>query len=193
VKEYDALKNQYPEFISLDQLYRICKICKRSALYLIQHGIIPAIDTGRKTWRYKIAIKDVITYLRRRERDGSGIPRGAATSRHEHKRCTFSCAIKPGQEKQVAKYFEYIYADCDEILTTASIAEMTGLDKSTVLKLLQSGQIKSVEQSPKYLIPKQYLLDFVVTRRFLEARSNSELFMKLLGGFEIWKNARLWR
>ena len=26
------------EYISLDQLYRICKISKRSALYLIQHG-----------------------------------------------------------------------------------------------------------------------------------------------------------
>lgn len=84
MEKYETLKNQYPEFISLDQLYRICRIAKRSALYLIQHGIIPAIDTGRTTWRYKIAIDDVITYLQRREQTGSMIrmiPMGAVTSR----------------------------------------------------------------------------------------------------------------
>ena len=50
------------EICSIDQLYKICKIAKRSALYLIQHGIIPVTDTGKQTLRYKIALDDVITY-----------------------------------------------------------------------------------------------------------------------------------
>ena len=60
-------------------MYRICKIAKRTALYLIQHNIVPVIDTGKKTWRYQVAIDDIITYIRRREQVGSMIPPGAVT------------------------------------------------------------------------------------------------------------------
>jgi hypothetical protein len=48
-KKYDCLREQYPEYVSLDQLYRICGIAKRSALYLIQNDIIPSIDTEKRT------------------------------------------------------------------------------------------------------------------------------------------------
>ena len=71
MENYTALKNKYPDFLCLDELSRVCKIAKRSACYLVEHGIIPAIDTGKKTWRYKIAIDDVIAYLEHRDKYGS--------------------------------------------------------------------------------------------------------------------------
>jgi hypothetical protein len=194
---YASLKKLYPDYLSLDVLRRVCKISPKSARYLIEHGIIPAIDTGKLTWRYKIKIDDVITYLKQREKMGSMIPPGAVSNREKSRkkaglgvRKSFSQIVDPGHEYEVAGYFDHIYTDCDEILTTASFAAMTGLSRDTVLKLARAGTIKSVESSPIYLIPKQYLLDFVVTRRFLEARSNSELFNRILGGFEIWRNAK---
>jgi excisionase family DNA binding protein len=193
MNKHDDLRKQYPEHISLDQMYRICKIAKRSALYLIRHEIIPAIDTGRQTWRYKIAIEDVITYLHNRDKVGSMIPRGAATSRQRRtvsNRKSFSQLILPGQEWEVAEYFDYIYSEYEEVLSTADIVEMTGLHKSTVLKLLQRGQLKSIANRPTYLIPKQYLMEFVVTPRFIESMTISETFKKVLGGFEIWKTAK---
>lgn len=195
--DYNALKNQYPDFLSLDELSRVCKIAKRSARYLVEHGIIPATDTGKQTWRYQIPIDDVITYLIRREQFGSMIPPGAVSSRTKNRksvstgnRKSFSQMVTQGQEWQIAEYFNFIYSDCKDILTTNDIAEMTGLDRGTIMKLAKSGQIKSIADRPKYLIPKQYLLEFVVTRRFLEAKSNSDLFRKVLGGFEIWKTAK---
>ena len=39
MEKYQALKEQYPDYVSLDQFYRICGIAKRSALYLVQNGI----------------------------------------------------------------------------------------------------------------------------------------------------------
>ena len=57
-----SMRTQYTDPISLDQLRVICKIAKRSARYLVENGIIPAVDTGRKTWRHQIAIDDVIAY-----------------------------------------------------------------------------------------------------------------------------------
>ena len=156
---------------------RICRIAKRSARYLVEYGIIPAIDTGKQTWRYKITIDDVITYLHRRDEFGSMIPSGAVTSRNKNRKSnreSFSQMVKPGQELMIAEYFMFIYDDCDDILTTVDIAEMTGLNRSTVLKLAKEGQIKYIASSPKYLIPKKYLMEFVVTQRFIEARTNSE-------------------
>jgi len=197
MEKYNALKNRHADFLSLDELSRVCKIAKKSARYLVEHGVIPAIDTGKQTWRYKISIDDVITYLKRREQVGSMIPRGMVSSRPKIRkkgvmgnRKSFSQLVAPGQESEVAQYFEYIYADCDEILTTYDLAEMTGLNQSTVTKLLKAGKIKSLEGRPKYLVPKQYLLEFVITQRFIDAKTKSETFMKILGGFEIWKTAR---
>ena len=195
--KYNALRNKYPDFLYLDEVSKICKIAKRSARYLVEHGIIPAIDTGRKTWRYQIKIDDVIAYLEHREKYGSMIPIGAVTSRYKNRkkaptgnRKSFSQIITQGREHEIAEYFNFIYADCKDILTTNDIAEMTGLDRGTIMKLAKSGQIKSIASTPKYLIPKQYLLEFVVTRRFIEAKTNSELFKKILGGFEIWITAK---
>jgi len=194
--KYESLREQYPEYISLDQLHRICGIAKRSARYLIDHGIIPYQDTGKKTWRYRIALDDVITYLRRREQVSSMIPCGAVTSRKNQKtrkvstRKSFAQMVVAGQESQIADYFNYIYADYEDVLTSQDISEMTGLEKSTVLKLLKSGVIKSLMTHPRYFIPKSYLLEFVVTPRFIEYRTNSEQFKKIIGGFEIWKTAK---
>jgi hypothetical protein len=191
--KYAELRQEYPEYISLDQLYRICKIGKQSARYLIEHKIIFAIDTGKQTWRYKIAIEDVITYLKRRDEIGSMIPPGAVSSRNKKrtsKRKSFSQMIKPGQEHEIAEYFEFIYADYTDILTVVDVVDMTGLDKSTITKMLRAGHIKSVMNKPKYIVPKKYLLEFVVTRKFLEAKTKSEKFIKILGGFEIWKKAK---
>lgn len=69
-EKYEFLKEDYPEYISLNQFYRICHISKRGAVYLLENGIVPYNDTGKKTWKYQIRIDDVITYLRRREQVG---------------------------------------------------------------------------------------------------------------------------
>ena len=195
MKDYTALKKQYPNPISLDEMSRVCKIAKRTARYLVEHGIIPAIDTGKITWRYQIAIDDVITYLYRRDKVGSMIPPGAVTSRYKNRtinitRKSFSQMITQGQEWEIAEYFKYIYAADDEILTTADVADMTGLSNNTIIKLARDGYIKALTDTPQYLFPKQYLLEFVVTPRFIEIKSNSKVFKKILGGFEIWKTAK---
>lgn len=181
LKKYEKLKQQYPEYISLDQLYRICRISKRSALYLVQNGIIPFVDTGKKTWRYKIALVDVITYLRRREQLGSMIPSGSVSSRCKrpnNPRKSYSSLVSPGNEGAIAEYFKYIYADCPSILTTADVTEMTGLCKKTILQYLKNGEIKSLGITNKYIIPKQNVLEFVASPVFIDCKSNSEAFKK---------------
>ena len=192
MKEYESLKKQYPEYICLDQLHRICRIAKRSAKYLVESGIIPATDTGRKTWRWVIAIDDVIEYLRRRDQVGSMIPHGATSNKRSKnystgKRNSFAQAVTSGQEWIIVDFFTNLCSEFDDVLSVYDIAEITGLDRKTLQKLLKSGHIKSITSSPRYIVPKPYLLEFVITRRFINMKTNSERFNKILEGFEEWK------
>jgi hypothetical protein len=187
---YEKLKNQYPAYVSLDQLRVICKIAKRSARYLVINSIIPAIDTGNKTWRYKISIDDVIAYLRQRDKSGSMIPIGASNSRQTKRRRSYSQAITSGQEKEVVEYFKHIYADYPDVITTDDMAAMTGLHKKSFQRILNEGHIKVLATSPKYIIPKVYFWKFIGNRRFIDAWSNSNEFIRILEGFEEWKSRR---
>lgn len=192
-RKYAKLKAEYPEYISKIQLYKICGISPRSASYLLENEIIPAIDTGKSTWRYKIRLDDVIAYLRKREKMGSMIPPGSVSSRYQrpnNPRKSYAMFITEGGEREIAAYFEHIYSRFPDVLTADDVAEMTGISKKTVLRLLQNGIIQSVTNRPKYLVPKPYLLEFVTSPYFIEHKNGTEVFKKVLGGFELWKAAK---
>lgn len=190
--KYDMIRTQYPKFISKDQLHKICSISKLSAAYLIQNGIIPAVDTGKKTWRYKIDIEDVITYLEKRKKNGRMIPTGAVNS-NKPKRLSlsYSSLVDNRRENQLKEYFSFIYADYPDVLKTSDIVEMTGLCTKTIQLLLKQGEIKSIRNGNRYVIPKKYVLNYVSSQTFIEAKSNSENFKRILGGFLIWIDAKL--
>ena len=66
--KYSYLLKQYPPVITKDQFYRICKISKKTAKYLLDSGLVPCTDSGRKTRKYKIGMSNVIRYLEERAR-----------------------------------------------------------------------------------------------------------------------------
>ena len=190
MKKYEKLKSQYPAYVSLEQLRSICRIARRTAHYLVANGIIPSIDTGRKTWRYKISIDDVIAYLHQRGKSGSMVPMGAVNSRKKTdkpRRRSFSQAVAPGQEQEVVEHFVRIYADYPDVITTQDMATMTGLHKKSFQRILGEGHIKVLENGRKFIIPKVYFWEFIASRRFIDSWSNSEEFIKILESFEEWK------
>ena len=58
-RDYSALLMEYPEVISKEQVYRICHISKRKATWLLENGIIPCKDSGKKTRRFQVRTIDV--------------------------------------------------------------------------------------------------------------------------------------
>lgn len=45
---YQQILDEYPEYITKEQLYRICHISKKTAQNLLESGEIPCIDTGKR-------------------------------------------------------------------------------------------------------------------------------------------------
>ena len=66
-KYCNEILQQYPEYITKDQMYRICHIGKKTCLFLLESGLVPNIDSGKKTRRFKIKTVDVIQYLKDRD------------------------------------------------------------------------------------------------------------------------------
>ena len=83
--DYGHLREQYPAVISKDQLYRICHISKRKALWLLEHGVIPCEDSGKQTRRFRIQLEDVIDFLERRDASpAADLPDGKLLFEHEY-------------------------------------------------------------------------------------------------------------
>lgn len=64
---YEQILKDYPEHMSKEQMRLICHISKKSARLLLQTGLIPCVNNGKKTRNYQIATVDVIEYLKQRE------------------------------------------------------------------------------------------------------------------------------
>lgn len=52
--DYDFLREEYPETISMEQFYRIFHISKRKALWLPEHGVIHCENSSKQTRRFRI-------------------------------------------------------------------------------------------------------------------------------------------
>jgi len=192
--KYRELRKYYPKYVSKEQLRIICQISKRSAKYLLDNGVIPCEDSGKKTRCYRIALKDIIAYMKKCDKTGNSlIPRGEVSSKYKKvsdSKIFNTQKIIFGQENEVRRYFEYILLEFPDVLNSYDVMEMSGLSHTTIQRLLKSGVICSWIIDRKYIVLKAYMIDFMTSRKFLNMKSNSINFKKILGGFSVWKTQK---
>ena len=74
-----------------------------------------------------------------------------------------------GEERLLAKeWYEQQLANYPDVLTVAQVCEMTGYQRHTILKWCSKGLLKTILQTPKYMIPKVWLLEFATSDFFNE-------------------------
>lgn len=54
-----------------------------------------------------------------------------------------------------------MFENCNDILTVKEVHSILKIGKNMLYNLLQDGTLKSIRFGRKYLIPKQFLIDFV--------------------------------
>lgn len=67
--KYQWILDIYPETINKEQLYKLCYVSKKTAQHYLVNGIIPCVNTGKKTRQYTIRTVDVVVFLEARDRD----------------------------------------------------------------------------------------------------------------------------
>lgn len=156
--DYSFLYEEYPEIISADQLYRICRISKRKAKWLLDSGHIPCQDSGKKTRRYKISIDDVVAFLRTLETAPETVTAPVGLFNNKNKR------INPIAQINVRDFQQFLYtlwAEQPDALTPKDVRSLIGYSQATIGQWLVQKKLKSVMLPDRaQVIAKKWLVEF---------------------------------
>ena len=178
----ETIKASYPKIISKDQLYRICHISKKTALYLLESGAIPSVNSGKKTRKYKIRLDDVITFLQEREinplafKPPENYYRGTNVVGSLRRRIFIPQELMP----EAQTFFENQFRKYKEVLTTAEVNKATGYSQKTIIDWYEKKEIKCFLIKNKLYFPKEYLIDFLLSERCNGILRKSKLHITLL-------------
>ena len=187
--KYSYLLKQYPETVQKEQFRIMCHISKRTARYLLQAGLVPCVQSGKKTRNYTIKVKDIVRYLNQREiyPEKYKLPPGSYKSTY---------AIKPTlpesvTESELREYYTDRFKDIpDDIVTTKQAARMAGGTASTITKWVRSKKLKALLHGTAFIIPKVCLLDFMTSSEYRKRQLKSEKQNEIIGGFLAWKQGK---
>lgn len=168
-KYYAEILEKYPEYITKDQMYRICHISKKTCLFLLESGLVPNIDSGKKTRRFKIKTTDVIQYLRDRDdypelyKAPDGFYRGNAC----RKAPSFDEVFTKEDLISMRQYYEKLLKKQPDVMTVEQVAQFTGYCQNSVGRWCGKQELKCFFIRQRFQIPKEYLLDFLVSKYFI--------------------------
>ena len=171
---------QYPEYITKDQMYRICHISKKTCLFLLESRLVPNIDSGKKTRRFKIKTTDVIQYLHDRDDypELYKAPDGFYKGNGCRKAPSFDEVFVKDDLTRMRQFYEALLQNYPDVLSVRQVAQFTGYGESSVAKWCGKQELKSFLIRQKFQIPKEYLLDFLVSRYFIGIAVKSEKHKK---------------
>ena len=161
---YGWLLQEYPSTITKEQLYKVCHISKRTALHLLEHGIIPCQSTGKKTRKYTIATADVIAFLDKRDKDPEyGLaPEGWYIGISK----PLDYSLTPEAFEQMECYYRKEMEKYPDVMSVMDVADLTGYVKTTVVNWCGKQQLRHFYIGQKYKIPKPWLLEFLLSVDF---------------------------
>ena len=158
---YDKLAfSSLPDVISKEQMRIACHISKRTALYLLQSGLIPSKTTGKKTRCYSIQKADVIKFIKACERNPIPFkpPENwyAETTRPHTIRCLPS---KMPAKSQFKAYYKNALANYSDVMDVVYIVKFTGYNRRAVGNWCRKGYLKYISKTNKFYIPKCFLIE----------------------------------
>lgn len=160
---YDKLAfSALPNVINKEQMRIASHISKRTALYLLQSGLIPCKNTGKKTRCYSIQKTDVIKFIKKCESSPIKYkpPENwyAEADRPHTIRCLPS---KMPKKSQFKAYYQNVLADYSDVLDVAEIVKITGYNRRAVGNWCRKGNLKYISKTNKFYIPKCFLIEYL--------------------------------
>ena len=183
--DYSFLQEEYPETISMEQLYRICHISKRKALWLLEHGVIPCEDSGKQTRRFQIRLEDAIDFLTRRDAGelDTVIPHGIFSS-GEH--------AEPHTYLDSEKLFSLImerWQDAPDMLTAKQAEELCGYGTTAINRWLQTGRVQGIVYRGVNLLSKESLAEYLASPAGQRITAKSVLHSKMIEELQAKQNS----
>ena len=183
IKEFES----FPELMSKEQFCKACHISKRTALHLLQNDLIPYESNGKRTRCYSIRKSDVIDYLTKLDPDVCQEKNDTDISSAEVKKASRSVLIKALMTEHpvaVRRYFARKMAAYHDVMNVTEVTDFIGYNRKTIGRWISTGKLKALKSMNKHMIPKIYLLDFMMTDAFNEivrkTPKHSEMVQELI-------------
>ena len=186
------------ENISLEQLYKMLRISKRKAAWMLQNGIIPCEIRNTPTHKYSVRKEDVLAYMAKSEREKrKEIPVGIFNAKKTNNpRRTESQGSDCGgyfddtnyklRGKERARFkemLEDLLSAVPDTLTVDEVAELTGYHRRTILRYVQRKYIYAVNIIGKYYISKSSIINYLATDKAFKNTQKSEWHIALIKQF----------
>ena len=136
---YQSILDSNPEYITQNQMRQICHISKRTCRYLLESGLVPNIDNGKKTHRYKIRTVDVVEYLQQREFSPSLFQ---APEGYYAKKKRFEDMFSENDFVIMRGFYTDQLKSYSDVMNTAEISTFTGYSKNAVEHWCAKGYLK---------------------------------------------------
>lgn len=176
---YDFLRKEYPKTISMEQLYRICHISKRKALWLLEHGVIPCEDSGKQTRRFRILLEDTIDFLHKRDAGelDAVIPHGTFSSGGHSKPYTYL------DSEALFSLLVDRWQDAPDMLTVKQAETLCGYGTTTMNRWIQLGHVRGITYYGVNLISKESLAEYLASPEGQRISVKSEIHCLLMEEF----------
>ena len=148
------------EYLSGDQLYRFLHISKRKMKYLLENGYIPVIDTGKKTYRYRVKKCDAEKFKEKMERESGFL----VELKGRFGRCDSSpnAALKyfltNDERDEFRKFLTKLWKKYPDALPAKKAAELADISPQRVNELVRKGVVYGMRVgNVQYLAKEQFI------------------------------------
>lgn len=182
--DYSFLRDQYPKVITMDQFYRICHISKRKARWLLENGVIPCEDSGKKTRRFKIKLKDVIEFLELRDARllDDVMPVGIFSSEGYGYPPRQPCTQLDNGALQAFLLDRWV--DAPDMLTVPQTVALCGYSAATIERWFQKELLEGIHYRGMILISKESLSKWLASNGGQSVQRQSEVHQKWVENFK---------
>ena len=169
------------EKLSAEQICKILHISKRKCAWMLQNGMIPCKDSGKKTRRYTVLRKDLDAYIK----DSTEHPEKyfipvTFTSNNPGKREHDKYYLYPHQvPEDFRPWLDDQWDDLPDAITPKDVESILGYEHESVRRWINRGWLRITKAHNFEIVPRQWLIDFTCDYAFRIARK-SKTHRKLL-------------
>lgn len=175
--------NQLPEVLNKEQLRKVGHMSKRTALFLLQSGLLPSKNTGKKTRCYQIMKKDVISFFEDYAKNPEKYM--APTNWYSEKKMITTGLIRLKPPKKIShekleNYYSEQLADHIELFSVPEVMEFTGYSKSTIVSWITTGKLEALQLPTRFVVPKICLIRWLTSDEYNEIEKMSKKHLSTL-------------
>ena len=152
--DYTKLLKGYPKYMSMEQMRIVCRISKKTARLLLQTGLVPCKNTGKKTHTYQIRKAAVFQYLVQRDimPERYILPEGSYARPSIGSEADYNALIPV----DLSLFDEY-----PDILSAQQAAVLSNVTPDSVKDWAKKKYFKSFIKGNAYHIPKSALIEYL--------------------------------